>query len=518
MRSLEVRRTQVQADLDLRKTQRERNALGQFATPEALAMDVLASARTLLGGRCLRFMDPAFGTGSFYSALLRVFPKERIVSAHGYEVDSHYGEAAAELWGQTGLDLELRDFTAGCPPKESESLIDLLVCNPPYVRHHHLDRAAKERLAGAAEAQLGIRVSGLSGLYVYFMLLSHRWLSSDALSIWLVPSEFMDVNYGSAVKTYLLRHVDLIRIHRFDPSDVQFGDALVSSAVVWFRNRAPRAHSAPEFTVGGTILSPRIRRQIPRDDLVSEIKWTRFPDAAEALQKQYVTLADLFSIKRGIATGANKFFLLDALDVKEFRIPSQFLRPILPGPRYVPEDVVRADPDGLPVLERRLWLFDCRAPLGELERTAPDVAAYVRLGESQGVNLRYLASRRAPWYAQEDRDPAPILCTYMGRPSEGGSPFRVILNHSDAVATNVYLMLYPKAALGASMATNSATREAVWRTLRRIVAEHWGSSGRVYGGGLHKVEPSELGRLPATSLVEQFPDLRASLSRQLSLL
>ena len=47
----------------------------------------------------------------------------------------------------------------------------------------------------------------------------------------------MDVNYGKAVKHYLLSRVTLLHIHRFDPNDVQFADALVSSAVVWFRNK-----------------------------------------------------------------------------------------------------------------------------------------------------------------------------------------------------------------------------------------------------------------------------------------
>jgi adenine-specific DNA-methyltransferase len=32
---------------------------------------------------------------------------------------------------------------------------------------------------------------------------------------------FMDVNYGQAVKDYLLREVNLLRIHRFAPKDVQ---------------------------------------------------------------------------------------------------------------------------------------------------------------------------------------------------------------------------------------------------------------------------------------------------------
>ena len=58
----------------------------------------------------------------------------------------------------------------------------------------------------------------------------------------------MDVNYGASVKRYLLDKVTLLHIHRFEPSDVQFADALVSSAVVWFRKEAPTAEHEVRFT------------------------------------------------------------------------------------------------------------------------------------------------------------------------------------------------------------------------------------------------------------------------------
>jgi hypothetical protein len=49
----------------------------------------------------------------------------------------------------------------------------------------------------------------------------------------------MDVNYGRVLKRYLTERVTLRRIHRFDASDVQFDDALVTSAVVVFENTPP---------------------------------------------------------------------------------------------------------------------------------------------------------------------------------------------------------------------------------------------------------------------------------------
>ena len=518
MNRAEAERTRVQAELDAQRTQHQRNVMGQFATPGPLAVEMLRSARDLTIGRTggLRFMDPAFGTGSFYSALLRVFGRESIAAAYGYEIDPHYGLPASRLWEPTGLRLVLSDFTACRPNDRGTERVDLLVCNPPYVRHHHIERSTKLRLGREATEKLGIRVSGLAGLYVYFMLLSHRWLRPDSLSIWLVPSEFMDVNYGSALKEYLLNRVDLIRIHRFDPSEVQFDDALVSSAVVWFRNRRPAPDSTPEFTLGGSLAQPRLRRRLHRGELRREAKWTRFPAAGTASDADGAALGDFFTIKRGIATGSNRFFIMDRCRAETLSIPPRFLRPILPSPRYVKRDVVATDEDGVPKLERPLFVFDCHLPLEVLERTEPGTAEYLKQGESEGVNEGYLASRRDPWYSIEGRDPAPFLCTYMGRSSNGAAPFRVILNRSRAIATNVYLMLYPKRPLRREIAGESRAR-AVLASLNGIVEAQWETNRRVYGGGLYKVEPRELGGIAADALIDALPGLGSAVPGQMRL-
>ena len=75
--TLEKQRVALQAGLDAGKTQAERNRLGQFATPTTLAQDILRYAATLLSpDERVRFLDPAIGTGAFYSALRHVFPRE----------------------------------------------------------------------------------------------------------------------------------------------------------------------------------------------------------------------------------------------------------------------------------------------------------------------------------------------------------------------------------------------------------------------------------------------------------
>ena len=98
---------------------------------------------------------------------------------------------------------------------------------------------------------------------------------------------------------------------------------------------------------------------------------------------------------------------------------------------------------------------------------------------------------------------APLVCTYLGRSdTKSGRPFRFILNNSRATAANVYLMLYPKPLLAKAVAGRPALMRQVWEYLNAIRPADLLGEGRVYGGGLHKLEPKELGNVPVEGLPE----------------
>jgi len=508
---IEASRLKVQKHLDSAKTPAERNKLGQFATPGALATEILEYARTILpSSQEVRFLDPAFGTGSFYSALLKTFPRSRIASAMGYEIDKHFAERAAELWCDEPLQLSNADFTRQVAPSSDNERANLLICNPPYVRHHHLSNDDKNRLKMSARQSAGVTMSGLAGLYCYFMCIAHSWLAEGGVAAWLIPSEFMDVNYGRAIKEYLLNQVTLLSIHRFDPADVQFDDALVSSAVVWFKKSAPRSDHFVEFTYGGTLAKPSMSMRVSARSLHESTKWTRFPQNshAPAPDQQEIKLSDLFTIKRGIATGANKFFILTPERVAELQLPKKFLIPILPSARYLSSDEVLADHHGDPLIERKQYFLACKLPEPEVEAKYPALWNYLESGKKLGVHEKYLSEHRSPWYSQEERMPPLFLCTYINRKSKtNGETFRFILNHSKAIAANVYLLLYPKKALADAINAKPDLIGSVWQALKTIKSEALTGEGRVYGGGLYKMEPKELGNVSAENILSILPNL-----------
>lgn len=496
---IEELRLREQDRLDAQKTAAERNKWGQFATPPELAKSIARYALGLTNHDSVRFLDPAVGTGSFFSAFCSESSPGGMESAVGIELDPLFAESASALWADSGLQVIQGDFTRQPVPDRPFTLI---LTNPPYVRHHHLTADEKARLKTRLAQSLRLEISGLSGLYCYFLLLCHDWLEDQGFAVWLIPSEFMDVNYGLALRRYFTESVTLIHIHRFRPADVQFTDALVSSAIVVFRkSRPPEGHYA-RFSLGGSIDAPQHESLIPIDTLAHSNKWTRFSESAVSERNGGATLGDLFAIKRGLATGANSFFILTDAEASQWDIPREFLKPILPSPRYLDADIVSASPSGTPEISPQLYLLDCAEPESKIKAVWPRFYEYLQKGREQNIHSSYLTSRRAPWYSQEKRPPAPFLCTYMGRSGNGRGPFRFFWNRSQATAHNVYLLLYPRGPLRSVLEHHPELEEEVFRALQQITPARMISGGRVYGGGLHKVEPRELAQIPAGPVIE----------------
>lgn len=353
------------------------------------------------------------------------------------------------------------------------------------------------RLKTLVADRVGFDISGLAGLYAYFLLLCDAWMAPGGIAIWLVPSEFMDVNYGAALRTYLTENVKLIQIHRYCPSDVQFCDALVTSAIIVFEKGPPPAHHQVRFSFGGPITSPAASEMIALAALRQARKWTGLSQGSTPAAEESHRLGDFFSIKRGMATGANSFFILERNEAIRREIPAEFLRPILPGSRHLPNAVIEADTDGYPRLKKPLVIIDCELPEEVIQRRHPAFWQYLEQGKAQGIHSGYLASRRTPWYSQETREASPFLCTYMGRRGSSGNPFRFFWNQSRAVAANVFLMLYPKGELKAALAARPDLYPSIFAHLQSLTGEDLIREGRVYGGGLHKMEPKELANLPA---------------------
>lgn len=471
-------------------------------TPPELAQEMASHALSFLSDQAIDFGDPAVGTGAFYAALLKVAKKGSIRSALGIDISPKQIEAAKWRWKSEDMEVRLGDYLhmSKLPAR------NLILANPPYMRHQGIPSSYKMELRQRASLDMGFRISALAGQYVYFVLLSHKWLAAGAISSWLIPSEFMQTGYGRALRLYFARTVQLLRIHQFDAANPQFENAEVLPCVVVFKNVSPPPNQTAVFSAGGTLSNPIATETVKLDLLDPELKWSVRSKPRVERDATYVRLGSLLSVRRGIATGANKFFVMERTRAEELGLPAIALKPILPKAMLLRSEVVKRKRDGYPNVQPQMCVLDCSLPEQQIAADYPKLFEYLVQGEKEGVREGHLVGRRTPWYKQEQRDPAPFLCTYMGKAHGDKPAIRFILNRSDAIATNTYLLMYPNPLLRTlfkrmpemELALFEALKNSSWNSIEEFT--------RTHAGGLSKIEPRELEEVWLGPLPEEIID------------
>ncbi|MBI2916368.1 MAG: N-6 DNA methylase [Chloroflexi bacterium] len=464
---------------------------GQFWTPPWVAEAMVAY---VLGGGSDSVFDPAVGEGAFFRAANAVASETgRGLTLLGTEVDpATLGQARQNGLSERDLaHVRITDFVLEPP----EGRFSAIVANPPYVRHHRLANAVKERLKSFGASLVGEPLDGRAGLHVYFLLRSLQLLADEGRLAFIVPADTFEGVFAPTLWRWIARRYCLEAVITFEPDASPFPDVDTNPIILFVRNAVPR----PDFTwvrcrqPGTPELKAWVLAGWPgqwgRDLAVytrplSEGLATGLSRTPAAGHEAGPTLGDFASVMRGIATGANDFFFLTARQARHLSISDEYLVPTIGRTRDVRSDEITLETvHDLETRGRPTLLF---SPGGEsLESFPPAVRLYLKQGEALGLPLRPLIATRRPWYKMERREPPPILFAYLGRRNT-----RFIRNYAGVLPLTGFLCVYPRR-------NDLVFVERMWRVLRhpdtisslRLV-------GKSYGGGAIKVEPRALEALP----------------------
>ena len=475
-REFEDLRLVKQEEFDKRHSQEERNKKGQFPTPSSLAQEIVRDLFGRMKRKKVELLEPSCGSGAFISAALSELPTVRVTAV---EKDHELCGIARSLWGDV-VEQDFFDFADSCNKK-----FDALVANPPYSRHHHIAQSDKEKYSKVVEKLTGgTKLSTLSGLHAYFILAATSLLKKGGVASWLIPSELFTVNYGELLRKWMTDRVRLERLHFFKAEDLQFDDALVTSCVAVLRNESSKSEDRCVVTTGD-FSSPERSFEISVSTLRALKGWQHLPrlmnEDCSFLEKNSQSVGDLFVVKRGIATGGNKFFIRKRTEWESLGVESKWLTPVIPSPRFFKDEEV-SNCSAFPLL---LTVNGTDTQTKALEDYLNSCPKELRDG--------FILQKRQKWYCVGNVRPAPIVCTYMSRSKE--KPFRFIRNRTHATCTNTYLCLYPRVEM------TEEQIDMVCEQLNKIPAESLIIEGREYGGGLCKLEPRELMRVKLQQVV-----------------
>ena len=467
-----------EAELERLNPRERRYEIGQFFTPAPIAELMADAVREVEPATVL---DPGVGGGILLRAVgegPRLF---------GLDIDAAAVElAATSMPGEH--EIAVGDFLDAERWPLTEATFDAVIANPPYVRHHNLS-AEHKLLARHYSSRLGLKVSSLSGSYVYFFLEALLRLNEGGRLAFITPTEFLDVRYGQAVKEALLDHCEIDEILVLEMDELAFEGVLTTSAITIATKRksASRRFRLVEGRLNGSIEKGR-EIELQAEVAPAVLPWTRLlPSRVERiaplLHGRTAKLGDYCRVRRGIATGDNSFFAMTRAEVEQWGIEERFLVPVVLGSKDLPTaGPLDADFHASRIeAGARGFLFFCHDHIEGLRGT--NALRYIEHGREIGVHERFNCRTRNPWYGVEPVPPADFFTTYMSR-----NRARIVRNLIGARCMTSLLNVWAQSGVDPEAMRPSLEDSTNAQLLREF--------GRTYGGGLAKIEPGDLIVLP----------------------
>jgi adenine-specific DNA-methyltransferase len=456
----------------LLRSARERRERGAIYTPAPIVDAMVEWAHAEIPAPA-RIVDPGAGSGRFLMAAARRFPDAELFAVDVDPLAALMLRANASVSGFADrLTLHVADYRS-----LSLRAVDgatLFIGNPPYVRHHEIDEKWKNWFAATAD-RFGFRASKLAGLHIHFFFKTRELARPGDCGAFITAAEWLDVNYGSALRGLLADGLGGTAVHLIDPKAQPFADALTTGAITCFRV-GNRSSSITVRAIGSLDdLAPLSRgRRVAVGDMASARKWSIFVTEQKQMPSGFIELGELFRVHRGQVTGGNAVWI----DGEAGRDLPRRCKPLsITRARELFE--AGAALNSTKGLHR---VIDLPADLDSLdadERKA--VQSFLAWAKRQGAHQSYIATHRRAWWSVGLRAPAPILCTYMAR-----RPPAFVRNVVKARHINIAHGLYPREPL------DDAALTAIVAWLRGHMST---AGGRTYAGGLVKFEPGELERI-----------------------
>lgn len=365
----------------------------------------------------------------------------------------------------------------------------LIIGNPPYINIKNMENDAKEK-AKKICSRYQLPHSLMQNMWVAFVLASVSCLEKGGIIFFVLPMEFLQVQYAEKIRLFLEERFDTIHILSF--RERMFPKIEQESCLVYLTNEF-KDQSYINFKMYDKLGSDtpyycsRIERNKPLKKWTNAVLSDAEIDLLNLMDSKYKKVSEVCEASPGIVTGANNEFILTKEQVEQLQC-QEFVLPTIPksgmvnGWFILTHDIVQK----IGEKGNRIYLLNLSHT--DEEFYSESLKEYLSvIGEKENVSKiklknRYKCRNRKPWYG------VPIV--------RNGDLFffkrydkipRICVNEADLYTTDIaYNIRLSSAYCKASMAF------CFYNSLTLTQCEFY---GRYYAGGVSELTPSEFKRL-----------------------
>ena len=480
-----------------------RRLLGAYYTPDHLASVMV---RWALADGAGTLLDPSYGGCAFLDAAVGLFRERNPIGpgrwVYGVDVDPLCVDTVRRSEGLIDANCVVADFLEASPADLPGSPFDAIVGNPPYVRHHWI-RGDQRDSARAVAASSTVPIPATASLWAYFLLHSLNFLAPGGRLAMLVPEAILQADYAAPLREALAE---------------RFG----RTSLIYIRDRLfDGTHEAvvvvacADFGGQGDVMAEAVERVDDLEAVLADangrchltgpagVRGQCAGDKALELlsgiesRRRVSQLSEVAKVTIGLVTGANNHFIRSKQDLDALDIPEQARHAIVARTRWLSGLELNAS-DHKALVEKGSRAFLVRPPDSA---DAINVDPWIDEGLAEGINDRYKCALRDDWFRVE-LPPTPdafATCSRLGSPL-------LVLNRGSCHCSNAIHRVQWKADL-------VIAPEAVAVGFLTSAVGLWAElHGRRYGGGVLKIEPGTLNRVPVP-LVQGAEEVFAELDR-----
>ncbi|PSP85206.1 N-6 DNA methylase [Halobacteriales archaeon QS_1_68_17] len=440
---------------------------------------------------------------------------------------------------------------------EKLGLFDAVVGNPPYIRQEdlypdkdhfraHLSTFGRSGYTTYKDGSKSL--SKRSDAYIYFITHATQFLNEGGRLGFIVPTKWMTTKYGESFQQFLYDHYKVHAVVGF--SLRAFEDALVDTALLMIErcsNETKREETTTAFVrIKETMEAEDVLDAVAADYTVPEESYMEIRNRpayrVAAVEQSYLVetgpqklspyvrapvefiqllehpaltpLGELGETHRGVMTGANDFFFVDAETLQSWDIDDRFLHPAIKSIRDAKDRVIRAG-------DSEKYLFDIHDYVEQVKRDMQGLAndsrveqrvkdalsrdgydetrRYIEWGEREGYHERRSCASRPVWFDLGERNPPEIL-----HPKFYNERVYVIWNPD---------RLMPSNAVDCVSLDEEIDEEAMLgvlnSTVYKALLETW---GRAEGGGALQLMTYEVSTVPVVDVRQLDTDGREALA------
>jgi len=484
-------------------TRTERRSLGRFDTPRPLAQAVTDWA---VRSKSDRVLEPSSGGGiivqSIASRLKELGGDEVGTQIVACDIDPRAMAETSRCVTAALPNLVLGNFLALDLEHLGGRMFDSVVGNPPYVRLHTMDTASREAARRSLpESHL---LNAKASLWAYFPLHAFKFLKTGGRMSWILPETLLHSDYGKQMLRWSAQNFSRCiavslreRCFKVDGAKERVVILLLEGAgtPAVRETEMVEYESAVECIAALNRMTQNDSPSLPQlnGHAVPHLVSSEAAAAAAALEEtgDFIRLGDLATIRIGVVTGDNRFFVMSDQQRKAAKLSTRHFKPVVSRFADLGDGlehdrvVVKDEPSNQEI--RNLLLSP------KPESIDKNLLSFMAGYSEEEIKNNKTMQKRPYWQCPTLGQVPHAFLRYMGK-----SAPRLVLNTAQTYCTNTIHGVFFND--GITETTQRAICLALHSSYCRLSAEF---EGRQYGSGVLKLEPSEAARLsvPASASV-----------------